>query len=71
MSKPTWAFGAGLGPARVRMMTGAPDCSHKRAYESEYEAQRVAEHQMGKTPGLELRVYECDGCEKYHLTSKP
>jgi hypothetical protein len=52
-------------------MLGIVDCSHKRRYESEQEARAVAEHQMSLNPGRVLRVYRCDRCWKYHLTSKP
>jgi hypothetical protein len=47
------------------------DCSQKRQYQTETEAERVAEHQMSQNPGLQLRVYCCDTCQSYHLTSKP
>ena len=47
------------------------NCYSKRAYHSELQAEGVAEHQMGLHPGLVLRVYHCDICGKYHLTSKP
>lgn len=46
------------------------DCSHKRAYSTREEAERVAVHQMSLHPGRDLRVYDCDQCGKYHLTSK-
>ncbi len=47
------------------------DCSRKRQYRTETEAERVAEHQMSLNRGLDLRVYYCDTCQSYHLTSKP
>ena len=47
------------------------DCSHKNQYRTETEAERVADHQMSLRPGLQLRVYRCDSCQSYHLTSKP
>lgn len=47
------------------------DCFRKRGYETEHEADEVAAHQMSLHPGLELRVYLCDTCRRYHLTSKP
>jgi hypothetical protein len=47
------------------------DCSRKRRYETEREAEEVAEHEMGLNPGLVLRVYYCAICRAYHLTSKP
>lgn len=43
----------------------------QRAYDSEDEALEVAEYQMALTAGLELRAYFCEGCSRYHLTSKP
>ncbi len=52
-------------------MKRIPDCSHKRAYETEEEAQEVAGDQMEQAEGLLLRVYRCEGCEMYHLTHKP
>lgn len=48
-----------------------PDCSHKRAYETEEEAEQVAEHQMAQDENLSLRVYYCQRCSMYHLTHKP
>lgn len=47
------------------------DCSHKKQYRTEREAERVAEDQMSRNRGLQLRVYYCDNCLNYHLTSKP
>jgi hypothetical protein len=47
------------------------DCSHKREYETEEEAEAVARHQMSLHPGLVLRVYYCENCWKFHLTSTP
>jgi len=52
-------------------MLRVADCSRKRGYETEREAEEVAGHQMGLHPGLVLRVYYCEMCWKYHLTSKP
>ena len=53
------------------MMHHVPDCSHKKAYETDERARQVAEHQMQKTAGLSLHVYSCEGCGRYHLTSRP
>ena len=47
------------------------DCSQKRAYKTEREAEEVAAHQMSLHREKDLRVYECDQCYSYHLTSKP
>lgn len=52
-------------------MSHYADCSQKRKYGTKAEAERVAEHQMSRNPGLLLRVYYCDTCQDYHLTSKP
>lgn len=46
------------------------DCSGKRGYRTEQEANEVAAHQMSLNPGLALRVYCCD-CGMYHLTKTP
>ncbi len=47
------------------------DCSRKQQYRTKIEAEQVAEHQMSMNYGLVLRVYYCDTCHSYHLTSKP
>ncbi len=47
------------------------DCSQKRQYGTQAEAKRVADHRMSQSQGLQLRVYYCDNCQSYHLTSKP
>lgn len=52
-------------------MGDIPDCSHKKAYETEAEAKTVAEHQMAQDESLALRVYYCQRCSMYHLTHKP
>lgn len=46
-------------------------CSTKRIYFSQAEAESVADHQMSVNYGLSLRVYYCDVCRAFHLTSKP
>ncbi len=42
----------------------------KRAFHSEKEALHAAELQMLAQPRLELAVYKCDICGKWHLTSQ-
>ena len=41
----------------------------KRRYSTRQEAERHAEHALN-TRGVRLRVYQCDCCWGYHLTSK-
>jgi len=43
-------------------------CAHKRKYPDEKQAQNAAELQMLFKPGLELSVYQCELCTKWHLT---
>jgi hypothetical protein len=52
-------------------MLSLADCSRKRRYPTEWEAEQVAEYQMSLNPGLILRVYYCAACGSYHLTHKP
>lgn len=44
------------------------NCNPKRKFGSEYEALRAAEYQMLINFDLELAVYKCDTCRKWHLT---
>lgn len=44
------------------------NCSPKRKFGSEREALRAAEFQMLVNPNLELSVYRCNICLKWHLT---
>jgi len=44
------------------------NCLNKRSYLSSKEAQSIAEYQMLIKPFLELKVYHCDICFKWHLT---
>lgn len=39
----------------------------KKTYHSRLEAQEVAHHQA-QTNGIALSVYQCDECQKFHLT---
>lgn len=43
----------------------------KRQFLNKQEAEKAAELQMLAQPGLELSVYSCDICGKWHLTSNP
>jgi hypothetical protein len=45
-------------------------CSQKRAFATEKLAQAVADHQMLVKPTLELSVYLCPLCHKWHLTRR-
>ena len=47
----------------------AQNCESKRKYNTENEAKQTAEYQMLITKDLELSVYKCDLCQKWHLTS--
>lgn len=44
------------------------NCQPKRKFLNETEAKNAAEYQMLITPNLELSVYQCDICHKWHLT---
>ena len=44
------------------------NCDSKRRYNSEREAINTAEYQMLINQNLELAVYKCDMCFKWHLT---
>lgn len=46
-------------------------CETKRAYPSEQAAIKAAELQMLSAALVELTVYRCDQCNKWHLTSRP
>lgn len=41
----------------------------KKSYKTEDEAKKTAEIQMLVNQGLELKVYKCDLCNYWHLTS--
>jgi hypothetical protein len=43
-------------------------CTSKRKYSSEKQARDTAEYQMLINSDLELSVYKCDICQKWHLT---
>lgn len=45
-------------------------CADKRPYASEKEALDGASLQMLAHPSLELSVYQCDVCGKWHLTRR-
>ena len=44
------------------------NCDAKRKYPTENAAIQTAEHQMLLNYDLELSVYKCDNCNKWHLT---
>jgi hypothetical protein len=43
-------------------------CDQKRQYKNKAEAEKTAEYQMLVNPSLELSVYQCNSCFKWHLT---
>ncbi|OIP85825.1 hypothetical protein COV88_02265 [Candidatus Saccharibacteria bacterium CG11_big_fil_rev_8_21_14_0_20_41_19] len=43
-------------------------CDSKRQFINEREAVKAAEFQMLVNLNLELAVYQCDACFKWHLT---
>ncbi len=45
-------------------------CSGKKPYAAEHDAQRAAELAMLRDMSLELSVYRCDLCRKWHLTRR-
>ncbi len=47
---------------------GFSNCAAKRQYINEREAIKTAEHQMLINFDLNLSVYKCDQCLKWHLT---
>ena len=44
------------------------NCQTKRQYSTERQAREAAEYQMLINNNLELSVYLCDTCHKWHLT---
>ncbi|MEI7918152.1 MAG: hypothetical protein WCH58_02105 [Candidatus Saccharibacteria bacterium] len=47
------------------------NCQSKRQYLTERQANETAEYQMLINPDLELSVYKCNLCFKWHLTRQP
>lgn len=45
-------------------------CRSKRQFLNEKEAEKAAEFQMLINPNLELSVYICNFCNKWHLTRR-
>lgn len=45
-------------------------CAQKRRFATEKLAQAAAAHQMLVKPELELSVYACPVCHKWHLTRR-
>ena len=46
------------------------NCRPKRQYLNKRQAKDTAEYQMLINPNLELAVYQCDICLKWHLKTK-
>ena len=46
------------------------NCRPKRKHLNKRDAENTAEYQMLINPNLELTVYKCDVCLKWHLTRK-
>ncbi len=46
------------------------NCQTKRQYSTERQAREVADYQMLINNDLELSVYKCDSCNKWHLTRR-
>ena len=46
------------------------NCQPKRQFLNEKEATSAAEYQMLINQNLELSVYKCDTCQKWHLTRR-
>lgn len=62
-------------PRRNKTATHKPfkmagSCQSKRQYINEREAQKAADYQMLINPNLELSIYKCDICQKWHLTKR-
>lgn len=45
-------------------------CASKRPYKSQSEARKYA-NRLEQVRGKKLRVYFCETCQRWHLTSKP
>lgn len=45
------------------------NCTLKRKYPTEQQAKQAAEYQTLLKPDLELSVYKCEMCCKWHLTT--
>ena len=43
----------------------------KSAYESKGTAERFKQKRLRANPTLDLRVYRCPECGKWHMTSRP
>ncbi|MDO5343911.1 MAG: hypothetical protein Q4F02_03310 [Candidatus Saccharibacteria bacterium] len=46
-------------------------CRQKRRFATEAMARRQADTQELVSPGVNITVYQCDYCHKWHLTSRP
>lgn len=46
----------------------AMNCNSKRRFLNKNEAEKMAEYQMLINPDLQLSVYQCDLCHRWHLT---
>lgn len=45
-------------------------CKRKKRYVNKLDAERAAELGMLQDTALNLSVYKCDTCQKWHLTSR-
>ncbi len=45
-------------------------CKQKKRYANKLDAERAAELGMLQDTALNLSVYKCDTCQKWHLTSR-
>ena len=43
-------------------------CLSKKKYDTYWQAKFAADEQMSFCPCLKLRVYECEYCNKWHMT---
>ncbi len=57
----------------IRQWRAAKKCAAKQAFETETAAMREAIRKMArhKDKAPPLRVYRCQVCQQFHLTSKP
>ncbi|AHB42408.1 hypothetical protein RAAC3_TM7C00001G0562 [Candidatus Saccharibacteria bacterium RAAC3_TM7_1] len=56
--------------SRYRPSSGVATCESKRRFPTEKQAEQAAEVQMLTDMQLELKVYHCLHCHKWHLTNR-